>query len=244
MLEEASNKVIYAGDLGSFSHQAAEIAKLNAFLADKVGLIFEPSTSPTRVIERLHAGEAAYGVIPFRNPQVGQGTITATEAAFKQLGVDLPPAELQGELWWEALRKLHPEWTMSDPIPVTFYFHVLAAPGVKSTDIERVIAYHVASTQCDAGFRRVIQQPFELVETYSDSAKAAADLRQLLNNPNYVSADERHESETLKPTAVTGVLANQACADLYNLDIVFSGVQNNPLGNTTTFVVLHNPWHQ
>lgn len=243
MLEEASNKVIYAGDLGSFSHQATEIAKTMAFLGDKKDLIFEPSNSPMRVIERLHAGEAEYGVIPFRNPQVGEGTITATEAAFNLLGVYLPSPDIQGEVWWKELRKLHPDWVMSEPIPVTLDFHVLSAPGVVPEAIQRVVGFYVATTQCEQGFRRVIQRPFELVTSYSDSAKAAADLRALLDNPDYLSSDEKHESEVLKPVEITGVLANQACANLFNLDIAFRGVQNNPEGNTTTFAVLRNPWH-
>lgn len=244
MLETARNKVIYAGDLGSFSHQACELAKTNAFLAKKLGLVFEPSNSPTRVIERLHTGEAEYGVIPFRNPLVGAGTITSTQEAFQALGVELPPAELKGDDWWKTLREMHPKWDMSEPIPLCMLFHVLSAPDVNPEDIHRVVGYRIATAQCKNGLKRVIGRDVDLDETYSDSAKAAADLRELLNNPVYVSPDQAHETETLKPVNHTGVLANQLCADIYGLRVAFHGVQDNPEGNTTTFAVLRNPWHQ
>ncbi len=243
MLEDGYSKVIYAGDLGSFSHQATELAKKRPFLAGKSGLVFEPSTSPARVIERLHAGEAEFGVIPFRNPLVAEGTIVPTEETFARYGIELPPAQLKGDEWWSRLRKMHPDWDMSDPIPLTMLFHVLADPNVRPDEVRRVVGFHVATAQCLQGLDRVIGRPFELVDTYSDSAKAAADLRQLLDDPNYVSPDEAHETEQLKPVGQTGVLANQACADLYNLKIIFDSVQDNPDGNTTTFAVLRNPWH-
>jgi prephenate dehydratase len=234
-MSELPKKIIYAGNEGSFSWAAAR-------MIEGMDLPIEPSLSPGRVIERLHTGEASHGMIPFRNPDVGEGTILSTEEAFAKLGMPLPDANLKGEAWWEALQAMHPDWILSHRIPLPVRFHVLAKPGVKPEDITRIIAFTIASAQCGAGFERVIGRPFDLITDYSDTAKAAADLQKLLQDPSLVDRDP--EAKLLLPVEHTGVLGNEWCAVMYGLDIVYRDVQNQPDGNVTTFALLRNPWHK
>lgn len=93
---------------------------------------------------------------------------------------------------------------------------LLALPGKKMSDIKKIVSHQQALKQCKMYLK--MKQADKELEEWSDTAQAASDLSTGVLDEN------------------TAVIANQACAKIYRLEILEEGIQDLKF-NFTTFVV-------
>lgn len=94
---------------------------------------------------------------------------------------------------------------------------IMMLPGTKKEDITKITTHSQAIAQCERYLKREFPQA-ELVE-WTDTAKAAKDLSE-----GKISAD-------------SAVIAPSRSAQIYNLEIIDKGIQDNH-PNLTTFIVV------
>jgi prephenate dehydratase len=94
---------------------------------------------------------------------------------------------------------------------------LLTLPGKTKKDIDRIVSMEPALKQCPQYIHR--EFPHARVETYSDTAQAAADLA------------------AGKFSDTTAVIAPKGCAALYHLDLLEEGIQDLKF-NYTSFLVV------
>lgn len=227
--------ILYGGNYGSFSWKAVDLAQ--AQNKDLAGLPAIESLDPPLAIKRFWNREFSHLVIPVFNPTLG-GPVPSSKKGFLEVGCPLPPEETPLVDWVAAFTQLHKDKIIGRPIPLPIEFSIHALPGVRPEEVTRLAAYSMAVEQCRKGIPRVVHRSFEDVP-YSDTGKAAQDLRKLADVPGYEFEDP--ESGLLKPLAHTAILGPTWCKDLFGLETLWHGVQDLPEGNVTTFLVLRNP---
>lgn len=224
-------RIAYAGNFGSFSWKAAELAvKLNPFLSD-ADLI--EALDPPTAIQKLWAGEVEYAVVPLFNHHLGGG-IPASIEGFKKVSCPLPESD---EHWLQDFLNLNAERIVGKPIPLPIEFAIHALPSVEPAEVTRLAAYSMAIAQCEKGIERMVKRRLEIVP-YSDTAKSAHDLAALSKNTAF--ATEEAEAACLLPLENVGVLGPAWCDELFGLKMVYPEVQDNPQGNVTTFALMRN----
>ncbi len=228
--------ILYAGNHGSFSWEATRRAQAQKGLGLE-GLEPIESLDPPTTIRRFWAGEVSHAVVPIFNPMLG-GVVPKTKEGFLEVGCPLPSHDTAPEDWVARFIELNKDRVIGQAIPLPIDFCIHALPGVKPEEVTRLAAYSMAVKQCYQGIARVVGRTFEDVP-YSDTGKAAGDLRKLADDPNFANLDP--ESRHLEPLSQTGVLGPHWCAKLFGLQTLWSGVQDLPQGNVTTFVILRNP---
>jgi len=113
-------KVAIQGELGSFSHEAAEQMLPRCTVV--------PCARSVEVFDRIKSGSAVSAVIPIENSLAG----TVAEHADLLVARDV---FIQGEF------------------PLRIVHNVIAAPGVKLSDVRRILSHPVALDQCRDFFR-------------------------------------------------------------------------------------------
>jgi|SRR3989338_4957541 len=94
---------------------------------------------------------------------------------------------------------------------------LLVLPGVKKTAIKKITTHSQAIAQCERYIKREFPEA-KLIE-WEDTAKAAKDLAEGKISPD------------------AAVIAPSRCAQIYNLEILDSGIQDNH-PNLTTFIAV------
>lgn len=226
--------ILYSGNQGSFSWEAGRRAKAqNPELID-VNLV--ESLDPPTAIRRFWNREFSHALIPIFNPSLG-GAVPSSKQGFIEVGFPLPEEDTALDQWIARFTELNKDKIMGEPIPLPIDFYIHALPGTKPEDVTRLAAYSMAVQQCEQGLLRVVGRTFENV-SYSDTGKAAHDLRSLSDDPSYEETDQ--EATKLKPLNHTAILGPAWCAELFGLETLWSGVQDLPEGNVTTFILLRN----
>lgn len=228
--------ILYSGNQGSFSWEATRRAQAQEGLGLE-GLDQIESLDPPTTIKRFWTGEFSHAVVPIFNTMLG-GAIPKAKEGFLTVGCPLPSDDTAPDEWVAQFIKLNRDRVIGAPIPLPIDFHIHALPGVRPEDVTRLVAYSMAVQQCEKGIQRVVGHPFENIP-YSDTGKAASDLRKLADDPNFANIDP--ESAHLNPLSNTAILGPIWCAELFELKTLWSGVQDLPEGNVTTFVILRNP---
>lgn len=195
------------------------------------------SLDPPTAIQELWAGRGSHAVIPVFNLSLG-GPIPSAVINLARVNCPLPDANTPPDKWVDTFIELNKDKVLGLPISLPIEFSIHALPGVKAEKVTRLAAYSMAVDQCRLGLERVVGRTFEDVP-YSDTGKAAHDLRRLADDPSYESTEP--ESASLKPLSQTAILGPAWCKELFGLNTLWDGVQDVPTGNVTTFVVLRNP---
>lgn len=229
-----TNKLLYSGNYGSFSWKVAVLAQAQNSELEKLPLT--ESLDPPTAIRELWAGRGSHAVIPIFNLSLG-GPIPSAVLNLAQVNCPLPDANTPPDKWVETFVELNKDKVVGSPISLPIEFSIHALPGVKAEEVTRLAAYSMAVDQCRLGIERVARRTFKDVP-YSDTGKAAHDLRRLADDPTYESIEP--ESAGLKPLSQTAILGPTWCKELFGLNTLWSGVQDVPTGNVTTFVVLRN----
>lgn len=233
-------KVLYAGDYGSFSWEAAcQLQAANPTIADAE---LVESLSPPRTIERLWSGEGDFAVIPVFNSNLG-GPIPSTMEGFAKVKFPVPDSK-NLDTWLANFIAMHRDQIIGDPLPLPIRFAIHAKRGISGEQITRLVGYSMAVEQCRIGLARVLggdrADALQIVG-YSDTAKAAQDADRLIANPEYKNPYDP-EPNLLLPLEQTGILGPVWCPEIFtNLRTVYNDVQDNPVGNVTTFVLMHRP---
>lgn len=157
-----------------------------AFLPDHLPV---PMPSFAGVVSAVEKGETDFGILPIENSAAG------------------PVKEARELLRTSALATLS-----EHPLPVRM--HLLALPGARLEDLDRVVSHPVALAQC-AETLRALKIP---TGAASNTAVAARTLA--------TTTDRR-----------TAVLASEAAAEFYGLTILRRDVHDRP-DNTTRFRVV------
>ena len=108
-------------------------------------------------------------------------------------------------------------FTMIDELWFEVYQCLMVMPGVKKEDIKQITTHPQAIAQCERYIKR--EFPNAKLNDWEDTAKAAKDLA---------------EGKLSKDTAV---IAPARSAQIYNLDLLDKGIQDNH-PNLTTFIVV------
>lgn len=227
--------ILYSGNHGSFSWEAGRRAKAeNPELLD---LELVESLDPPTAIRRFWSKEYSHALIPIFNPSLG-GAVPSSKQGFLDVGCPLPEENTPLDEWVAQFQALNRNKVIGKPIELPIDFHILALAGVQAHEIRRLASYSMALKQCEKGILREVGRLFEEVP-YSDTGKAAHDLRSLSDDPHYKEVDP--ESAHLEPLEKTGVLGPAWCAELFGLETLWSAVQDLPEGNVTTFILLRHP---
>lgn len=229
--------ILYSGNLGSFSWEAGRRAK--AQNPDLVEINLIESLDPPTAIRRFWNREYSHALIPIFNPSLG-GAVPSSKQGFMEVGCPLPEEDIPLNQWIARFFELNRDKIMGDPIPLPIDFCIHTLPGTKREEVTRLAAYSMAVKQCEHGILRVVGHSFENVP-YSDTGKAAHDLRSLSDDPHYEEIDP--ETAKLNPLNHTAILGPAWCSELFGLETLWSGVQDLPEGNVTTFILLRNPAH-
>lgn len=227
--------ILYSGNQGSFSWEAGRRAK--AQHPELTDLLLIESLDPPTAIQRFWNREYSHALLPIFNPSLG-GAVPSSKLGFIEVGCPLPEEDTPLDQWIARFTELNRDKIMGEPIPLPIDFYIHALPGTKPEDIKRLAAYSMAIQQCEEGIIRVVGRSFENVP-YSDTGKAAHDLRSLSDDPTYEETDP--EVAKLKPLNHTAVLGPAWCSELFGLVPVWKGVQDLPEGNVTSFILLRNP---
>lgn len=227
--------ILYSGNHGSFSWEAGRRAK--AQNPELVELELIESLDPPTAIRRFWNREYSHALIPVFNPSLG-GPVPSSKEGFLAMGAPLPEENTPLEKWVERFVGLNSDKILGAAIPLPIDFYIHALPNTKPEEVTRLVAYSMALKQCEQGILRVVGHPFESI-AYSDTGKAAHDLRSLSDDPHYKELDQ--ECSVLEPLDKTAVLGPSWCAELFGLKTLWSGVQDIPEGNVTTFILFHNP---
>jgi prephenate dehydratase len=182
-------KIGIMGAPGSFSEQAAELYQ-QTFL-DGAPIKIEALVNAESVLTAVEEGTVDRGIFPIENSNGGI-VIEAVHA----MAVHRFAIERMFEL--------------------DVHHMLLALPGTNTVDITTITSHDQAIKQCRTYLRR--NWADASIETYADTAKAAADLAQ----------------GVLPPT--TAVIAPRRCAKLYGLDILEESIQDLKF-NYTSFLV-------
>lgn len=226
--------ILYSGNEGSFSWEAGRRAK--AEHPELLDLDLIESLDPPTAIRRFWAKEYSHALLPVFNPSLG-GPIPSTKAGLMEVACILPPEETPLNQWLAQFIELHEDQIIVPPIPLPIEFYIHALPGVSPEDVTRLVSYSMALEQCRKGIARVVGRDFEHV-AYSDTGKAAHDLRSLSDDPTYETTDP--ESAKLRPLEHTAILGPAWSAELFGLKMLWSSVQDLPEGNVTTFLLFHH----
>jgi prephenate dehydratase len=227
--------LLYSGNYGSFSWEAAHRAQVEN--PEIVELELIESLDPPTALRRFWSREYSHVLIPIFNPSLG-GVIPSSKQGFLELGLPLPEEGTTADQWLARFGELNRGLVLGNPIALPVAFDILALPGVEAKAITRLASYSMALEQCKIGIQRIVGHPFENIP-YSDTGKAAHDLRRLSDDLHHKTLDP--ESARLEPLGQTAVLGPKWCAELFGLQPLWSGVQDLAEGNVTTFILLHHP---
>jgi len=220
--------VYYAGTEGSFSETAAkEFMRRRGIDLKTVAL--SPSVDPPKTLEAWIKNPTAYAVVPVWSDVLGP--IPTARTKMTELGWLQP--EPEDPDWMDTFIHLHSN-KVQDRLSLPIHFDLLVAQGVQREAIIRIAAYSVALAQSRKGIERALKGQSVEFMGYPDSALAAKDLAALAKDPKAHIATPG----ALNP-ANTAVLALPGCASQFGLETAWAGVQDNPKGNSTHFVLLH-----
>jgi prephenate dehydratase len=182
--------IAIAGSQGSFSHQAAELYITGEGLTD---VTLDYALDSAGVFAALKAGTADLGLMPIYNNTGGLVKMTL---------------DAMGQ---------H-TFTVKAAFDMSVQQCLLILPNVRPDVAMKIYSHPQALAQCQNYLD--LTWPECLLEEYSDTAQAAADL------------------EAGKLPTESMVLASKLSAELYHLRVVAEGIQDNK-DNKTVFVVLH-----
>ena len=177
------------GAVGSFSEQAAEQYQRDFLAGAEVEIC--PLVNAQAVLTAVETGEVDKGIFPIENSNGGI-VIEAVHAMAAH------------------------RFSIERMFELDVHHMLLVLPGITRTAVTSITSHDQALKQCRMYLRRT--WPEVAIETYADTAKAAADLA----------------NGTLPAT--TAVIAPRRCARLYNLEILEESVQDLKF-NYTSFVV-------
>ncbi|MBI5135262.1 chorismate mutase [Candidatus Uhrbacteria bacterium] len=146
-----------------------------------------------------------------------EGVLTAVEQGEAQLGI-FPVVNSRGGLVQTAFEAMgHHLFTLVDEIWIEVQQCLLVKPGTTRDQIKRIASHPQAFSQCE----RYLKQAFEGVplKDWDDTAKAARDLGAGILD------------------AQTAVIAPARSAQLYGLEVLEKGIQDQH-PNLTTFIVV------
>lgn len=184
-------KIAVAGNQGSFSHEAGMLYCAGRELQD-CDLFF--ALDSAGVFQALEKGTVELGIMPIYNPTGGLVDMTMVA-----LG--------QHQFIMEA----------SFTMPVVQC--LLNLPRVRPDVVMKIVSHQQAIKQCQQYLD--LNWPECLLQDYSDTAQAAADL-----------AGGKLPTET-------AVIAPKLCAELYGLRLIAEGIQDDK-DNQTVFIVVKN----
>lgn len=182
-------KIGIMGAVGSFSEQAAELYQRDFLSNEPVEI--KPLINAESVLQAVEAGAVDRGIFPIENSNGGM-VIEAVHAMAAH------------------------RFVIERMFELDVHHMLLVKPGTDPTTVTSVTSHDQAIKQCRMYLRR--QWPDVAIETYEDTAKAAADLASGLLLP------------------ITAVIAPRRCARLYNLEIVEESIQDLKF-NYTSFLV-------
>ena len=176
-----------SGGQGSFSEEAARsyAAKKNI-----VNYTISYLVSVENVLKSLDEGTIGKGIFPIENSNGGI-VLEAVQAMSKHL------------------------FNIEEIFEIDVKHYLLAYPGVKASEITKIVSHSQALRQCRMYLKR--KWPEVELEEYSDTAEAAKDL----------SAGKLPKN--------AAVIAPRVCAKLYNLEILEAGIQDLKF-NFTSFI--------
>lgn len=184
-------KIAVAGNQGSFSHEAGMLYCTGQEIKD-CDLVF--ALDSAGVFEALEKGTAELGIMPIYNPT--GGLVDMTMQALGQHA-----------------------FTMEASFTMPVIQCLLNLPRVRPDVVMKIISHQQALKQCQQYLD--LTWPECLLEEYSDTAQAAADL-----------AGGKLPTET-------AVIAPKLCAELYGLRLIAEGIQDDK-DNQTVFIVVKN----
>lgn len=182
--------IAVAGSQGSFSHQAAELYITGEGWQD-VKLNY--ALNSAGVFDALNNGIAELGLMPIYNNTAGLVKMTLDELGKHTFQVKA-----------------------AFDMPIQQCLMIL--PNVRPDVAMKIYSHPHALAQCQQYLDKT--WPECLLEEYSDTAQAAADL-----------TAGKIPTESM-------VIASKLCAELYHLRVVAEGIQDNK-DNKTVFVVVH-----
>ena len=141
------------------------------------------------IFDAIHEGQATHGILPVEN------TLAGTVMPAYDLLVD-HDLRIQAEV---ILRVEH---------------NLMAPPGTKMSELERVLSHPQALAQCERTLQRLGLEPV----THYDTAGAARDLASV-------------------PQPATAAIASALAADIYGLEILASNLEDQLLNYTRFFVL-------
>ncbi len=145
------------------------------------------------------------------------GVLTALDERRAEYGI-FPVVNSRGGLVREAFVAMGQHlFTLVDELWFEVYQCLMVLPGVVRSDIKKIATHPQAIAQCERYIRREFPN-LELIE-WADTAKAAEDLR-----GGMLSRD-------------TAVIAPARSAELYGLDLIAKGIQDQH-PNLTTFIIV------
>ncbi|NMC28280.1 MAG: prephenate dehydratase [Syntrophomonadaceae bacterium] len=178
-------KLAYLGPRGTFCEQAAR----QWTLQDEWDLL--PCSSIDRVMAAVAAGSVACGIVPIENSCEGSVNQTLDLLAYAY------ELQIVGE------------------IILTVQHNLLARPGLKLPQIQRIISHPQALAQC----RKYLAAKFPALEYVDVSSTAEAAMRVAASQESWAA------------------IGTSAAADEYGLEILEAGIQDGS-HNETRFVIL------
>lgn len=183
-----SKKIIgVSGNIGSFSEEAAKYYLEKNKISDHE---LKYLISVENVLSELEDGKLDMGIFPIENSNGG----IVNEAVY---------AMAKHNFNIEAL------------FEIDIKHNLLVKPGVKASDVTKIISHNQALKQCRMYLKR--KWISTELEEYSDTASAACDI-----------------SRGILPSTAAAI-ASSICADLYGLEILEEGIQDLKF-NFTTFI--------